>query len=184
MASDKPDEPVTAVRTLEKLTKLTQGKVSAVSPQKRVRVTLEGVDISVEIRREGFQALKPDVLAEEVVHGVNGALRGLKRAKNKLLDEYRATRPAPKPMPEADAAHIRQAQETVTVKAGSPGGMVTGTWAASGGLKLKIKAVNESHREQLAAELGTILTELSAKFREQMRTTTREARRQLREERA
>lgn len=183
MANDEAAEPVTAMRTLERLSKLTDARITATSPQGRARVTLQGGRHSVALRPEGFQKLDPKLLAEEVTHAFNGTLRGHRQQEQRILAEYREVRPhQPKPRAEAEQERVNRAREAVSVKATSASRLVRGTWSATDGVSLKIAAVNDSHREQLATEIAQVLNELSAKFRTDMREAVRQARRQARQD--
>lgn len=179
MANDETAEPVTAMRTLERLSKLTEARITATSPQGRARVTLRGGQHNVELRPEGFQRLDPKLLAEEVTHAFNGTLRGHRQQEQRILGEYRQARPhEPQPRGEAERERVRRACDAVSVKATSSGRLVRGTWSVTDGVNLKIAAVNDSHREQLATEIAEVLNELSHRFRTDMREAVREARRQ------
>lgn len=182
MTSTEPAaEPVTAVRTLEKLTRLSQARVSATSPRNRVRVTLTGGKYSVELRPEGFQDLDPRLLADEVVHAVNGTTRGFREHEQQVLSQYRQVRRVePKPIGETERKRLRQAQSKVSVKAESPTRMVRGDWSATDGLRLKIAAVNESHRHRLAEEIAAVVNVLSERFRTELREVTRRVREESR----
>jgi hypothetical protein len=58
--------------------------------------------------------------------------------------------------------------------------MVRGSWGVTGGLRLKIAAVNAAHRERLATEISTVLNQLSEGFRAELKRATGEAKRRLR----
>lgn len=168
---------VTAVSTLEKLSKLSKARITATSPGNRVKLTMTNGRYGVQLRREGFQDLDPRDLAEEVTRAVTGALRGFRQQEQRILSGYRQERTSrPKPVPEPVRERIRKAQEGVAVQTESSTRMVRGRWTATEGLRLKVAAVNDSHREQLAGELSAVLNELSQRFRDEMRETTRKAR--------
>ncbi|HZE39133.1 MAG TPA: hypothetical protein VE172_10020 [Stackebrandtia sp.] len=180
MTSNQPAEPPTAMRTLERLSEISDGRVTATSPDGRAKVTLQAGKYSVELRADGFQDLDPRDLAEEVTHAVYGTSRGRRQAERTVLDAYRAHRPKRPPRPESERARIRNAQESVSVTAISASRMVRGSWGVTGGLRLKIAAVNAAHRERLATEISTVLNQLSEGFRAELKRATGEAKRRLR----
>ena len=180
------DEPAAAanprVRTaIEQLHKLAAADISATSPGKRATVRHTEGRFEVRLRPEGFQQLDPEILAREVAHAFAGAMRGCEAAERQLMGDFRpAERPDPPgPVRERRRELMRRERSGIAVTAESPNRMASGTWRGDTGLRLRITAANESHREQLAGELSIVVNRLTELYRTELKRIMRETKRQV-----
>ncbi|MGH8877467.1 MAG: hypothetical protein ACRD0P_09020 [Stackebrandtia sp.] len=181
VAADVEPETLSARTAIERLRKLAAARISATSPRKRATVTYADGSYEVELRPQGFQQLDPGVLAEEVVHAFAGVLRGCEHADKTIMGAHRPTEPSTQPDPRRQhrREQLRRARNAIAVTAASPNGLVRGNWSGGDGVRLRITAVNESHREQLATEIATVLNKLSELYRMELKRIMRETKRRV-----